>query len=390
MKSICRLLILSLFLVHFGAVKAESRVDLSGMNYLENVTTRHQDGELVLRFEFKNPVGSYEAPVLFQKSIQIDVPNAYVEPAKRYFRTGDSQVWQVFAAQFDRRTLRLRLMLGDEAENISEKLHWEEQGRALILRINKNNPADILDNLLSRTSRKIENKKEITKPEREPAPTIPIVKSASMVPNVESTPFSKLSPAEKVTEKQSTQKSSTKNDRGMLGARVEANPEPLGMMSTGVRMLTMLSLVLGLMFLLFYGFKKVVLKNTVFGEGEKLIQVLGTGFIAPKKNIALVEVAGEILVLGVSNDNISLLSNIQDEERIEKIKKAGQGGGPFGNWKQNRTEPSSSKESSAKDKVMSGFSKYLKQFSGKGVVKDPSVEVVKEQIRRNLGRVRTA
>ena len=155
-------------------------------------------------------------------------------------------------------------------------------------------------------------------------------------------------------------------------------------------MLTMLSLVLGLMFLLFYGFKKVVLKNTVFGEGEKLIQVLGTGFIAPKKNIALVEVAGEILVLGVSNDNISLLSNIQDEERIEKIKKAGQGGGPFGNWKQNRTAPSSSKESSAKDKVMSGFSKYLKQFSGKGVVKDPSVEVVKEQIRRNLGRVRTA
>ena len=43
-----------------------------------------------------------------------------------------------------------------------------------------------------------------------------------------------------------------------------------------------------------------------------------------------------------------------------------------------------------KDKAMSGFSKYLKQFSGKGVVKDPSVEVVKEQIRRNLGRVRTA
>ena len=56
-----------------------------------------------------------------------------------------------------------------------------------------------------------------------------------------------------------------------------------------VRMLTMLSLVLGIMFVLFYVFKKFVLKNTLFGGNEKLVRVLGTGFLGPKKNIALVE-----------------------------------------------------------------------------------------------------
>ena len=47
-------------------------------------------------------------------------------------------------------------------------------------------------------------------------------------------------------------------------------------------MVTTLSLVLGLIFLLFFGFKKYVLKNTAFGGG-KLVQVLSTNFLAPKK-----------------------------------------------------------------------------------------------------------
>jgi len=63
------------------------------------------------------------------------------------------------------------------------------------------------------------------------------------------------------------------------------------------------------------------LKNTAFGGG-KLVQVLSTNFLAPKKNIALVEVAGEILVLGVSDQNISLLTSIREPERIEEIKNA--------------------------------------------------------------------
>ena len=34
----------------------------------------------------------------------------------------------------------------------------------------------------------------------------------------------------------------------------------------------------------------------------------------------MVEVAGEVLVLGIANDNISLLSNIKDANKVERIK----------------------------------------------------------------------
>ena len=63
------------------------------------------------------------------------------------------------------------------------------------------------------------------------------------------------------------------------------------------------------------------MKNTAFGGGN-LVQVLSTSFLAPKKNIALVEVAGEILVLGVSDQNISLLTSIREPRRIDEIKSA--------------------------------------------------------------------
>ena len=77
----------------------------------------------------------------------------------------------------------------------------------------------------------------------------------------------------------------------------------------------MLFLVVAFMLLLFYLFKKFVLKNTPFGGSGKLVQVLGTGFLGPRNNIALVEVAGDVLVLGISNDNITLLNHIEDEEK---------------------------------------------------------------------------
>ena len=145
------------------------------------------------------------------------------------------------------------------------------------------------------------------------------------------------------------------------------------------------SLVLGLIFLLFFVFKKFILKNTLFGGGDKLIKVLGTGYLAPKKNITLVEVAGEVLVLGISNDTISLLANIRDEEKIDRIKNAKEGVGSRGSL--SGVGPSGS---TAPQSIIQGFSKYLKQFSGKEESKDESMAAVTDQIRRNLGRIKTA
>ena len=149
----------------------------------------------------------------------------------------------------------------------------------------------------------------------------------------------------------------------------------------------MLAVVLGVMFLLFFGFKKYVLKNTMFGGGEKLVNVLGSGFLGPKKNIVLVEVAGEVLVLGMSQDNISLLTNITDPEKIEEIKSKGGKGGSGLNWNPGSHPPEETRAPVGK----AAFSNYMKQFSGsEKTSKSKSVADVTAQIKQQMGRFKTA
>ena len=161
----------------------------------------------------------------------------------------------------------------------------------------------------------------------------------------------------------------------------------------------MLAIVLSFMLGLFYIFKKYVLKNTPFGNGERLVKVLGTGFIAPRKHIALVEVAGQILALGVSKDNISFLAEINNPEMIEKLKSndsnnlAKQISNKFQKQKSSAPAPKASKTDS-QPVSGSAFNKYMQDFDDEKTDNKPnkedSVAAVTRQIRRRMGKTRIA
>ena len=92
--------------------------------------------------------------------------------------------------------------------------------------------------------------------------------------------------------------------------------------TTAMKMLSALGIVLGGMFVLFY-FMKRYLKRDTIGSTEKLIKVLASSYIGIKKSIALVEVPGAVLVVGITHDNISLLSKIEDKDTLEQFKVTG-------------------------------------------------------------------
>jgi flagellar biosynthetic protein FliO len=85
-------------------------------------------------------------------------------------------------------------------------------------------------------------------------------------------------------------------------------------------MITALAIVLGGLFIVFY-FLRRILKREVGGSSEKLIRVLASSYIGVKKNISLIEVPGYILVIGVTSDNICLLTKIEDEEILNRFKR---------------------------------------------------------------------
>ncbi len=65
---------------------------------------------------------------------------------------------------------------------------------------------------------------------------------------------------------------------------------------------------------------KIMMGRGVVGSGDGgLVQVLATSFVGPKKAITIVRVAGEHLVLGITNSEISFLSKIESPEAIQQI-----------------------------------------------------------------------
>lgn len=71
------------------------------------------------------------------------------------------------------------------------------------------------------------------------------------------------------------------------------------------------------------------LKKLPFGKKERLIQVVATHYLGNKKSISLVKVTGEYMVVGVSNEGISLISKLGPEVSVDKYLEDRFWGGTF-------------------------------------------------------------
>jgi len=85
------------------------------------------------------------------------------------------------------------------------------------------------------------------------------------------------------------------------------------LMEASFKMITGLVIVLGTLLVIWYLARKVARKN---GEAfqSRRIRVLANQCIGLKKNIALVQVPGSILVLGLTHDRINCLTKISKED----------------------------------------------------------------------------
>ena len=429
MKLFLKLLTISqLFILIFANLAGASNqpeAKWGSLNLLKKVHSHLMSNGHIVRLEFKNPVENWAEPIFYEKSVQLDFPGAFIEPAKKSFSADSSMVTKVFASQFDGETLRVRFHIKPGTDDIEERFKLVSQGRFIIVRFDtdyvepviasskavsqKTQNTDVmgdkeLADFLSRASEKMKRQEEIlSSAVKKEEPTIQEVETQSseikvkragmgVAPLVDQIKKAALSNSDEdkkdVVLNKSKTKITTKDNTSFSLKDSRPTGKPMEMIPSGMKMISMFAVVLGLMFLIFFGFKKYVLKNTAFGGGNKLVNVLGTWFLGPKKNIALVEVAGEILVLGMSQDNITLLSSIIDEEKIEEIKNtSGKGKSGLG-WK---TAPVGEKSTrSVAAQAAAQFSSYLSKYSSSKEAKKQTVTDAKDQILQKIGKLKTA
>ena len=83
-----------------------------------------------------------------------------------------------------------------------------------------------------------------------------------------------------------------------------------------IKAFAMLALVLGALVLFLLIIKRLSIRRVFGNKGIKQynINILASSFIAPRKQIVLIEVMEEKLVLGVTADSINLLTKIKDSK----------------------------------------------------------------------------
>ena len=85
----------------------------------------------------------------------------------------------------------------------------------------------------------------------------------------------------------------------------------LNLINTGLKTISVLFLVLGLLILVLYIMKRFLFLRRR-PKGDMFIKVLSSLHLSPKERIEVIEISGEKIVLGITPSNISFLTKLSD------------------------------------------------------------------------------
>jgi flagellar biosynthetic protein FliO len=90
--------------------------------------------------------------------------------------------------------------------------------------------------------------------------------------------------------------------------------------SSLIKMVSALAVVLGIMIAAMYFVKKFVKGAGTGVDDSKFIKIISTRYIGPKCSIMLMDVLNNIIVVGIANNQITMLTTISDPKSLEHLK----------------------------------------------------------------------
>ncbi len=101
-----------------------------------------------------------------------------------------------------------------------------------------------------------------------------------------------------------------------------AAPESTGLVGSTaatisiIKMLAALAVVIGCIYLGIYLLKKLMSRRNRGGGAERILEILETAYIDPKKSLSLVRVADKSVLIGVTDNQISVLTELDPEKTL--------------------------------------------------------------------------
>lgn len=96
--------------------------------------------------------------------------------------------------------------------------------------------------------------------------------------------------------------------------------ENISLVSSFFKMIFALAIVLGLLIGVMYFIKNFMQRTAPSADHQALINILSSRYLGPKSSILLVEVMEQVIVVGISGQQMTPLARIDDPLSIAKIK----------------------------------------------------------------------
>ncbi|MCG6535640.1 MAG: flagellar biosynthetic protein FliO, partial [Syntrophales bacterium LBB04] len=86
-----------------------------------------------------------------------------------------------------------------------------------------------------------------------------------------------------------------------------------------LKMFFALAIVIGLLMATMYVLRRYLNHSPSGSRDDSLIKIVSSRYLGPKCSILMVEVLGKIIVMGLSNGQMTVLATIDDDRSLEKI-----------------------------------------------------------------------
>jgi flagellar protein FliO/FliZ len=292
----------------------------ASQNYLQNLKVYKNSDELRVVMDFSSAIKAEPIPSFYEKSIQFDMPYTYIHPAKRVFEVGDEFLKYVYALQHSKDKVRMRLLVAQSGLSLKDRLSVQRDDKNLIIIIKKLPAASQqlqAASLPVQTGRQspVDSQRTEIKSLVEELPSV--IGNNANAQEIKSVADKKDEGLNAETQSQNSEIQTPKSD--YLKYQEPLPVEPPDMSSAVIKTIAALAIVLAAVLFISYIAKKLLKKNDIVFGKDKLIRVLGTSYIGVKKAITLLDVAGEVLVIGVTNNSITMLTKLESEEARSKL-----------------------------------------------------------------------
>ncbi len=307
-----------------------------------SITSSEVDGQYAVNFQLSKNLNKEDVQVEYQRNfVQISFRGVSAYPA-RTEKLNHPITEKVFTYQYQPDLARARILLNSPASSIQESSSYAIEGKTVRF-------------LLKGSAGAIPERSQKVKDEiRTTASAVASSKSRSTNEATASNSTDKKD-ASKMTQEDPEEaklrsellsgKTSVVDEKKQVSALAGENTENLPIFtkteekakateadkeSPAAKVMASLILVVGLIAAVALGFRKFVLgKHSPFQKQTRMIQVVSSQALGPKRSIAVVKVLDQHLVVGMAGDNMNLLVNLGTNVNLDSFSDEVVGGVSF-------------------------------------------------------------